>query len=184
MLIAPWRVASPIFSACSDVNPKRGITSTQTAFGTTSNISPRDRWVVDGETRRARWSTASSLGAHRPSNAAAPKPVRLVGVCDGPSSSSSTAHRGSTRRLPPSGMACRCNGAQFTSTTPVYRRASGAVRAQQMPSSGCTKSSSEGSKPRPFCRPPDQVASLRLRLGGIRQLKFGGVFGGEEVSQR
>ena len=32
------------------------------------------------------------------------------------------------------------------------RRASGAVRAPQMPSSGCTKSSSEGSKPRPCCR--------------------------------
>jgi hypothetical protein len=30
---------------------------------------------------------------------------------------------------------------------------------------------------------PDQVASLRLRLAGVRQLKFGGVFGGKEVSQ-
>jgi len=36
--------------------------------------------------------------------------------------------------------------------SPVCRRASGAVHAQQMPSSGCTKSSSEGSKPRPCCR--------------------------------
>jgi hypothetical protein len=31
---------------------------------------------------------------------------------------------------------------------------------------------------------PDQVASLRLRPGGVRQLKFGGIFGGKEVSQR
>jgi hypothetical protein len=28
----------------------------------------------------------------------------------------------------------------------------------------------------------DQVASLELRPGGVRQLKFGGVFGGNEVS--
>ena len=26
---------------------------------------------------------------------------------------------------------------------------------------------------------PDQVASLKLRPGGVRQLKFGGVFGGK-----
>jgi hypothetical protein len=35
---------------------------------------------------------------------------------DGPSSSSSTARRGSTRRLPPCGTACRSSGARSTST--------------------------------------------------------------------
>ena len=52
-------------------------------------------------------------------------------VCDGPSSSSSTAPRGSTRRLLPSGMACRCSGAQFTST----------ATCSPMPPSACTRRS-------------------------------------------
>jgi len=41
--------------------------------------------------------------------------------CGGLSSSSSTVRRGSTRRLPPSGMVCRCRGARFTSTGTCWR---------------------------------------------------------------
>ena len=48
-----------------------------------------------------------------------------------PSSSSSMARRGSTRPLPPSGTACRCNAARFTSTETCWR----------MPPSACTRRS-------------------------------------------
>ena len=41
-----------------------------------------------------------------------------------------------------------------SSPSPVCRRANGAARAPPTRSSGCTKNSSEGSKPRPCCRPP------------------------------
>jgi putative transposase len=40
----------------------------------------------------------------------------LIRRCEDPSSSSSTAHRGSTRPSPPSGTACQFSAARFTST--------------------------------------------------------------------
>jgi hypothetical protein len=57
----------------------------------------------------------------------------LFGVgCSGPSSSSSTARRGSTRRLPPSGMACQCRDARCTSTGTCWRmRPSACMRRSQ-----------------------------------------------------
>ena len=52
-------------------------------------------------------------------------------VCDGPSSSSSTARQGLKRQLPPSGTACRCRGAQYTSI----------ATCSPLPPSACTRRS-------------------------------------------
>ena len=55
------------------------------------------------------------------------------GLRDGPSSSLSTARRGSTRRLPPSGTACRSSAARFTSTGTCWRtRPSACMRRSRL----------------------------------------------------
>ena len=72
-----------------------------------------------------------SMGGRAPRPGAMSSTISSSAVCVGPSSSSSTARRGSTRRLPPSGMACRRSGAQFTST----------ATCSPMPPSACTRRS-------------------------------------------
>ena len=61
----------------------------------------------------------------------------------------SSASGGSNTALSPTAWRRPATGSL---PSPVCRRASGAAHEQQMQSSGCTKSSSEGSKPRPCCR--------------------------------
>src|SRR6202162_911676 len=54
----------------------------------------------------------------------------VIGVRDdGPSASSSTARQGLKRQLPPSGTACRCRGAQYTSI----------ATCSPLPPSACTR---------------------------------------------
>src|SRR6195256_2060877 len=75
------------------------------------------------------------------------RPVRRSRCAASPSSAnggSSTAPSPTAWRKPATG----------SSPSPVYRRASGVAPAPRMRSNDCTRSSSEGSRRRPCCRPP------------------------------
>ena len=73
-----------------------------------------------------------SMGGEKaPRHGAPSSTISSSVVCDGPSSSSSTARQGLKRQLPPSGTACRCRGAQCTSI----------ATCSPMPPSACTRRS-------------------------------------------
>ena len=72
-----------------------------------------------------------SMGGESTEAGAPSSTISSSAVCDGPSSSSSTARRGSTRPSPSSGTACRSSAARFTSI----------AISSRMPPSACTRRS-------------------------------------------
>ena len=70
---------------------------------------------VCARTARRHCSRSRAWAAKAPRHGARSSTISSSAVCDGPSSSSSTARQGLKRQLPPSGTACRCRGARYTS---------------------------------------------------------------------
>ena len=89
------------------------------------------RYRCARRTARRYCSRSRAWAAKAPRHGALSSMISSSAVCDGPSSSSSTARQGLKRQLPLSGTACRCRGAQYTSI----------ATCSPLPPSACTRRS-------------------------------------------
>ncbi len=97
---------------------------------------PIVRLILDGTVVRVRLdrkATSISLLVVLGVRADVSSTISSGAGCGGPSSSSSTARRGSTRPLPRSGTECRCNAARFTSTETCSRMPPSACMTRSLP---------------------------------------------------
>src|SRR5271170_8190207 len=105
------------------------------ACGSTAKRPPSRSSSSSAYARPAkRWCSRSRAWAVRVPRPGAPcSTISSSAGCGGPSSSSSTAHPGSTRPSPPSGTACRCSAARSTSTGTFSRTRQSACMTRSPP---------------------------------------------------